>query len=142
MEELFVEAIFWSLGYGSRETYQRILNRLWEESADEYEPILLDLEARNYAGAMDYLRYITPGHIDSDNEDIFGKCLMRRLQILYKELDIETFGSVAYGIWNTLPGSINHKQPFFILNHADDNLSFGNEWGCRKLYESAFSYYD
>ena len=143
MEELFVEAIFWSLGYGSSEKYQRILNSLWEKSEDENEPILLELEARHYEEAMAYLRSIMPEHFDSINEDFFGKCLMNRLQILYKELNIKTFGSVAYGIWGTFPESIKYKQPFFTLNYADDLLfATHDEAGCRKLYESAFSYYD
>ena len=86
MEELFVEAIFWSLGYGSSEKYQRILNSLWEKSEDENEPILLELEARHYEEAMAYLRSIMPDHFDSINEDFFGKCLMNSIKLFCKLL--------------------------------------------------------
>ena len=58
------------------------------EKSKKNIPILLELEARNYEEAMDYLRSLMPKAFDSINEDFFGKCLMNRLQKLYKELKI------------------------------------------------------
>jgi ABC-type cobalt transport system substrate-binding protein len=40
MEELTVEALLASLGYGSAEEYQRVLNNLWETTSGEYDSFL------------------------------------------------------------------------------------------------------
>ena len=88
MEELTVEAIMGSLGYGSFEEYQRILNNLWETAPDEYEPLLLELESRQYKDAIIYLMHRFPSFSNYDKVAVFGKYLMDRLKTLYFQLPL------------------------------------------------------
>ena len=61
MDELFVEAVLYSMGISNPKGYQEVLNTLWESASSELEPILLDLEALKYKGAMDYLLALLEG---------------------------------------------------------------------------------
>ena len=61
MDELFVEAVLYSMGISNPKGYQEVLNTLWESAPSELEPILLDLEALKYKGAMDYLLALLEG---------------------------------------------------------------------------------
>jgi hypothetical protein len=141
MEELTVEAILGLLGYGSYEEYQRILNSLWETAPEEYEPLLLELESRNYKDALIYLIHRSPVFSNSDRKAVFGKYLIQRLQTIYNQMTLEEFGSLAYSVWGMLPGTINMEEPFYTLNYADDELSYGNDYSCRKLYQKMFKFY-
>ncbi len=141
MEELTVEAILGLLGYGSYEEYQRILNSLWETAPEEYEPLLLELESRNYKDALIYLIHRSPVFSNSDRKAVFGKYLMQRLQTIYNQMTLEEFGCLAYSVWGMLPGTINMEEPFYTLNYADDELSYGNDYSCRKLYQKMFKFY-
>ena len=142
MEELTVEALLASLGYGSAEEYQRVLNNLWETTSGEYDSFLLELESRKYKDAMIYLLHRSPAFFDSGKEDVFGKILMKRLRAIYEQIPLDEFGRLAYSVWRMLPETINSKEPFFTMNYADDCLSYGNEQQCRELYEKMFSYFD
>ena len=141
MEELTVEAILGSLGYGSFKEYQRILNSLWETAPDEYEPLLLELESRKYKDAIIYLMHRSPSFSNRDREAVFGKYLMERLQSIYNQIPLDEFGHLAYSVWGTLPGTISMVEPFYTLNYADDSLSYGDEYSCRELYKKMFEYY-
>lgn len=141
MEELMVEAIMGSLGYGSFEEYQRILNNLWETAPDEYEPLLLELESRQYKDAIIYLMHRSPSFSNCDKVAVFGKYLMDRLKTLYFQLPLEEFGRLAYSVWGELPETINMEEPFYTLNYADDSLSWGDEFSCRESYKKMFDYY-
>ena len=86
MEELTVEAIMGSLGYGSFEEYQRILNNLWETAPDEYEPLLLELESRQYKDAIIYLMQRFPSFSNCDKVAVLHyifNFLLKSLAVLH-----------------------------------------------------------
>ncbi len=74
--------------------------------------------------------------------DVFGRFLLDELKTVYKEMDINIFGAKAYSVWNLLPKSIEHIEPFWTLCYADDPLSWGDEKQTRELYEKMFNYYE
>jgi hypothetical protein len=74
--------------------------------------------------------------------DIFGRFLLGELKVIYKEMDINSFGAKAYSVWNLLPESINQTEPFWTLSYADDPLSWGDVKQTRELYEKMFKYYE
>ena len=110
MDELFVEAVLYSMGISNPKGYQEVLNTLWESAPSELEPILLDLEALKYKGAMDYLLALLEG--STIDEAVFGKHLMN---IEFEQLNKE---------WNAEPNapevsisvSGNNVEVTFFLN--------------------------
>ncbi|NLB62301.1 MAG: hypothetical protein GX802_07820 [Clostridiales bacterium] len=71
--------------------------------------------------------------------DVFGRSLIDELEAVYKEMDINSFATKAYSVWNLLSKSI---EPFWTLCYADDPLSWGDEKQTRELYEKMFKYYE
>lgn len=68
---------------------------------------------------------------------------MSVLKPIYNQCEIEEFGKKMYELWKRLPSSIEYgENPFFVLNYADDCLSYGDEKQCRELYESMLNYYE
>ena len=139
MDELFVEAVLYSVGISNPKGYQEVLNTLWESASSELEPILLDLEALKYKGAMDYLLALLEG--STVDEAVFGKHLTKRLRELYELLPLADFAKKAYIVWAHLPQSLRDHDPFYILSYADDCLSYGDEVRCRELLEEVMNYY-
>ena len=76
MDELFVEAVLYSMGISNPQGYQEVLNTLWESAPSKLEPILLDLEALKYKGAMDYLLALLEG--STVDEAVFRKRLRQQ----------------------------------------------------------------
>lgn len=77
------------------------------------------------------------------NRDVFGKLLMAALNPIYEGSEIGDFGNRMYKLWQRFPSVIEYgEDPFYVFCYADDCLSYGDEKQCRKLYESALSYYD
>ena len=46
-----------------------------------------------------------------------------------------------YSLWEVLPTTIQHKQPFYMLSYADDPLSWGDIEQSRSIYENVLNYY-
>ena len=57
-------------------------------------------------------------------------------------MDIQRFGDIMYSLWESLPGDLQDKQPFWILCYADDPLSWGDEKQSREIYEEMLEYYE
>lgn len=74
--------------------------------------------------------------------NVFGRFLIDELKAVYKEMDINSFATKAYSVWNLLPKSIENIEPFWTLCYADDPLSWGDEKQTRELYENMFKYYE
>ncbi len=138
MEELFVYALLYVIGYKKATEYQYALDKLFLNEPSNRE--LLDLEGMKYKDAMLHLFQLM--HTKPINSDEFGSFLMRMLKPVYCESNINDFGKKMYELWNNLPHSIYENEPFFIFCYADDCLSYGDEHQCRKLYEKALNYYD
>lgn len=138
MEKLFVYAILCGIGYEKYNDYKDTLDQLFENNPDDEQ--LLDLENRKYKDAMLHIHALM--NVYPIDYDKFGKYLMNALKPIYKESAIDEFGNKMYKLWNRLPASINNEDPFFVLNYADDCLSYGDEEQCRELYESMLNYYD
>ena len=138
MEELFVYALLYVIGYKKTAEYQHALDKLFLDDPSNKE--LLDLEEMKYKDAMLHLFHLMRTHPIIQDE--FGIFLMRMLKPVYCESNINDFGKKMYELWNNLPHSIYENEPFFIFCYADDCLSYGDEHQCRKLYEKALNYYD
>jgi len=74
---------------------------------------------------------------------LFGKILFSYLETIYRSnrMGLKEFGKKAYEIWGLLPIHIYESDMFWVLDHADDDLSSGDEQSARELYERAFAYY-
>ncbi len=139
MEKLFVYAILCSVGYDVWNEYEKELDRLFLDNADNDE--YLTLESMPHKEAI--LHTISLMQEQPINRDIFGKELMTAIKPIYNCSDIRNFGNNMYKVWKRHPSIIEYgEEPFFVLCYADDCLSYGDEKQCRDLYEAALSYYD
>lgn len=141
MEELLAYAYLWCEGLVLAEKYEEKLHKLFLADLTGNDD-LLELEGLcgNKRESAIYIgRHINYSSLDCDK---FGKMLMRLLYPIYRSMDIEKFGYHMNSLWASLPGYLQNKEPFFVLNYADDPLSYGNEIQSRALYEYALSYYD
>ncbi|MGN0600296.1 MAG: hypothetical protein ACI4JK_10425 [Oscillospiraceae bacterium] len=138
MEELFVYALLYVIGYKKAAEYQYSLDKLFLDEPLNKE--LLDLEEMKYKDAMLHLFQLM--RTKPINHDEFGRYLMRILKPIYRESDINDFGKKMCELWKLLPSSIDNEEPFHIFCYADDCLSYGDEQQCRELYEIALNYYD
>ena len=67
---------------------------------------------------------------------------MRLLQDVYESSEITDFTKLMYALWQKLPQSICHTEPFLTLSYADDPLlAYGDEGQTRQLYENMLAYY-
>ena len=121
--------------------YENRLNALYLK--DPKNDILLNLEWQK--DTKESIIYINES-IDFEKLDsaLFGKCLMERISVFYKEghADLRNFAAKMYDLWKNLPDSIQHQQPFWILSYGDDPLSWGDEKQCRSIYEKMMNYYN
>ena len=139
MEELFVCAILYGLGFEKYSTYKETMDRLW--AMNPTDEIVLDLYGRTYKDAMLHIHSIMNDY--TMNCELFGKFLMKELRVIYFSVEITEFGKKMYELWNRLPNVIDKmEKPFHILSYADDCLSYGDEKQCRELYESMFEFYE
>lgn len=75
-------------------------------------------------------------------KNLFGKYLMKELRNIYEESELNDFVRNMRALYKLLPELIEREEPFCVLDYADDCLSYGDKEQCRKLYESAMSYYE
>ena len=143
LEKLAVLCWLWAFGFGSKEEYFSELDRLFLE--DPEDDFLLELETFSGDRKAAWAR-LSPFVETEMNVDKFGKELFGRLEKFYLEncnsrSSLEGFGKTCYAMWQSLPASINTKDPFHILCYADDPLSWGDEKQTRELYQKAFEHY-
>lgn len=141
MEELLAYAYCQFNGFDFREKYKEKLHELFLADLT-YNENLLELEG--LCGNMKESALYIRNHINYSPLDIdkFGRELMKLLKPIYQSMDIERFGQCMYSLWESLPGCLQDREPFVILNYADDYLSWTDGRETRKLYEKALSYFD
>ncbi len=138
MEELYIYALLYTIGYKKYDEYQCVLDRLFLNEPSNEE--LLNLEGMKCKDAM--LHLFSLMQTSTIDQDKFGSLLMSILKPVYQESDIRDFGRKMYKLWQMLPSSMNEKEPFFTFCYADDCLSYDDEQQCRALYENALNYYE
>lgn len=138
MEELYIYALLYTIGYKKYDEYQCVLDRLFLNEPSNEE--LLNLEGMKCKDAM--LHLFSLMQTSTIEQDKFGLLLMRILKPVYQKSDIDDFSKRMYNLWQKLPSSMNEKEPFFTFCYADDCLSYGDEKQCRALYEEALNYYE
>lgn len=140
MEELLVYAVLICAGFNFEYEYGKKLNELFMQNPSDDE--LLELECKN--SVKDAVLYIMSHYVSNDlscDIDLFGKFLMRKLNMIYCESDIRDFAEKSYHLWKILPLNIQHKEPFIVLSYADEPLSWGDEPQSKELFESMFNFY-
>jgi len=138
MEELFVYALLYSIGYSRYDEYQLVLDQLFLNDPSNEE--LLNLEGMKNKDAM--LHLFSLMQTSTIDQDKFGSLLMSILKSVYQESNIKEFSRKMYELWQRLPSSMNEKEPFFMFCYAGDCLSYNDEQQCRALYEEALNYYE
>ncbi len=119
--------------------YEKRLDELFLCTPENDDLLYLEWES-DMKKAILYLRT----HIDYNTLDLerFGRILMRKLKEIYINCsDIRQFAGQMYRLWKSLPGNMQHIEPFWILCYADDPLSWGDEAQTRSIYESMLNYY-
>lgn len=139
MEELLVFALLLYEDMVTEDEYNKRLNKLFLDNPEDDGLLYLEWET-DIKKAVTYIRT----HIDYDVLDYgqFGRNLMDKLSECYKNCsDIKSFAGQMYNLWETLPGVIQDREPFFTLCYADDPLSWGDEEQTRNIYENMLDYY-
>ena len=143
MEKLAVLCWLWAFGFGSKEKYFSELDRLFLENPED--DFLLELETlggdRKAAWQRVSLFFETEMDVDKFGKELFGRLENFYLENCNSRSSLEEFGKTCYAMWQSLPSSIDTKDPFHILCYADDPLSWGDEKQTRELYKKAFDYY-
>lgn len=144
MEELLPYAVLFHAvladGCSLEQMYEAKLHELFLHEPDNQDYLELEWMGSDMRGAVCYLW----SHIDWNTFDQarFGKALMDLIRPVYRSMGIHSFGSWAYCVWESLPGSLQNIEPFFSLCYADDPLFWGDEPQSRALYEKMLSFYD
>lgn len=139
MEELLVFALLLKVNMVTKDEYNKGLDELFLDNLENEDLLYLEWET-DIKKAIAYIRT----HIDYDVLDYeqFGRILMNRLKVYYKNCsDIMSFANRMYSLWESLPGNIQDKEPFFSLCYADDPLSWSDEEQTRNIYEYIMNYY-
>lgn len=140
-EELLVYAILSYNGIAvTEDSYQKRLDELFLQNPQD--EMLLDLEwETDIKKAVIYIR--THTDYQNLNHEAFGMILMDKLKEYYNKCsNIEEFASKMYNLWESLPGNIQDREPFWALAYADDPLSWGDEKQTRSIYERMLNYYE
>ena len=127
-------------GFPFGQMYEDKLHALFLAEPDNPDYLELELMGGDLPKAICYLW----AHINWNKFDQtrFGRALMDLIRPVYHSMDIRSFGSWAYCVWESLPGGLQNTEPFFSLCYADDPLSWGDEAQSRGLYEKMLSFYD
>ena len=134
MEELFAYALLFCEDYDFWDLYSERLDKLFLEYPDNEEYLYLESLTSPKEAALHIISAISGMSFDTK---LFGRTLMKLIGQAYTKSDLIKFSRRMYSLWNDLPASIHHKEPFFTLSYADDCLSYGDKKQCRKLYEQA-----
>jgi len=141
-EELLVYALLFSVGFPVGSDYAEHLNTLFLETPDN--EMLLELQwcSSDTSKTISIIRHHLYGHII--DYDVFGRFMFAKLENIYRQeiMSIDSFSQSTYAIWAQLPDSIHYEEPFYVLNHAGDALSWGDEIQTREIFEETFRFYD
>jgi len=138
MEELYVYALLYVIGYECWDDYSNKLHELFLNNPDNEVLLMLEEQENSKDAMLHLLSEMEESELD---EKVFGSFLMNKISELYQTMEITEFGKRMYKLWGFLPASIMENEPFHTLSYADDCLSWGDEKQCRELYEKAMGYY-
>lgn len=150
-ERLIVYLILFSVGFEIEIEYNEYLDSEFigtSNSDRSYSALLLELEccSSNRNKTIEILNQFFWQYYNNDNFNIvaFGLFLIESLKKIYlqSEIDIREYGKKVYMIWRGLPNEMRDRKPFFIMNYADDPLSWGDEKQTRQIYEELFNYFE
>lgn len=140
MERLYALLLLNQSGFGGREEYLALLDRLFLASP-EADGILLELEicAGDPKASASLLNGYWAERWPRFPTASFRRFLFGKLAQAYGQAeDLSAFGRRAYRLWQLLPAPLRREQPFWTLCYADDPLSWGDEAQTRGIYESLF----
>lgn len=140
MEELLAYAYLLEMDLIPEAIYEEKLNELFLQNPTDEDLLELEFLSINKKETIIYIRT----HINyySMDYDSFGRVLFSLLKPIYRSMDIQRFGDIMYSLWESLPGDLQDKQPFWTLCYADDPLSWGDEKQSREIYEEMLEYYE
>lgn len=138
MEELYVYALLYVIGFECWDDYSNKLHELFLNNPDNEVLLMLEEQGNSKDATLHLLSEMEESELD---EKVFGSFLMDKISELYQTMGITEFGKKMYKLWGFLPASIMKNEPFHTLSYADDCLSWGDEKQCRELYEKAMGYY-
>ena len=142
MDELLAYAILFYEKIVTETEYQERLDALFLQNPED--ELLLHLECEtDIQKAIIYIRTRADYPRLGLHPESFGRALMERLKDYYARCsDIKSFADKMFSLWESLPGNLQKKEPFWTLSYADDPLSWGEESQTRSLYENMLTYYD
>ena len=138
-EELLVFALLLCEEMVPEDEYQKRLDERFMNHPENDDLLYLEWETDRERAVM-YIRT----HIDYSALDCerFGRILMEKIKVYYEtHSDINCTACRMYSLWESLPGNIQDKEPFFALSYADDPLSWGDEEQTRNILENMVNYY-
>ncbi len=138
MEELYVYALLYVIGYECWDDYSNKLHELFLNNPDNEVLLMMEEQGNSKDAMLHLLSEMEESKLDVKS---FGSFLMERISELYQTMEITEFGKKMYKLWGFLPANIMENEPFHTLSYADDCLSWGDEKQCRELYEKAMGYY-
>lgn len=139
MEELFVYALLFCVGYDFWDQYKVQLDSLFLRFPDNEKYLFLEGSKSPKEAALHIISAMSGQPFDAE---AFGRTLMKQIGQIYEKSDLTEFAGRMYLLWKAFPGKIYQEEPFFTFSYADDSLSYGDEKQCRALYERAIHYYD
>lgn len=143
MEELLAYSYLWTYGFCDKNEYNEVLDQKFLINPTDETLLKLEECSHNYKETFTVLYgYFVNGSRTLDT-NLFGKVLFGGLERIYNlnVYTISEFAKKGYQIWEILPESIDHEDPFFALCYADDPLSWGDENQTRNIYEELFKFY-
>lgn len=142
IEALYVYTLLLQVDLLKQDEYDHCLDVLFLKNTDN--DLLLELEWS--ASDLKHVIFSLQKYAAENemNYDILGQMLFQKLKKIFdrNETDIVSFAADVYTIWQQLPADIQTISPFYILNYADDSLSWGDVQQTKALYLQAFQYYE
>jgi len=139
-ETLFAYACLMSAGLIPQSEYGEYLNTHFMKTPDNELPLNLEW---CFSDKNKTIAVIFEHCGNSMDYNAFGCFLMRKLNNVYFQngIDIETFCSKLYIVWQHLPYEISQVEPFWTMSYASDPLSWGDEKQTRELCEKMLHFY-
>lgn len=139
MEELYVYALLYIVGFEYWDEYSNKLNDLFLKDFENEELLNLEEVGNSKSAILHILSLMDSAKI---NEKAFGTLLMDKIMEIYKQIELSLFARRMYDLWGYLPELLAYDEPYKTLSYADDALSWGDEKQCRELYEKAMKFYN
>lgn len=140
MESICAYAILWKCGFITQEEYGSFLDEAFIADPDSSLLLLLEERSTDSDKTYEIIDNLLHDNAFWPDLDKVGDKIRGYIGGIYKSdsLTVEEFGHRCYELWNALPDELRQKEPFFILQYADDYISFGEYETARQRYANAF----